>query len=44
MKFSFIKDDEEYVEVHAKEKNELVNKIENLVNDSFIDGINVMAI
>lgn len=41
MRFAFIKDHDEYVEVHAKEKNELVNKIENLVNNSFINGINI---
>lgn len=41
MEFKFIKDKEEFVEVHASEKNELVTQIENLVNESFIDGINI---
>lgn len=41
MEFKFIKDEKEFVEVHASERNELVNEIENLVNESFIDGMNI---
>lgn len=42
MKFKFIKDNDEFIEAHAKEKNELVNAIEELViNDSCLSGANI---
>lgn len=42
MKFKFVKDSDEFVEVHAEEKTDLVNQIEELVsNDSNINGVNI---
>lgn len=42
MEFKYVKDLDEYVEVHANERNELVNQIEDLViNNDSIDALNI---